>query len=330
VLEPIDGLPLARPLPGQFVAVRLMPAPEAPALIRSYSLSGELGAERYRVSVKREPHGAAGAYIDEKLQVGDVIEISAARGSFILAPGATPVVLLSAGIGATPVLAMLHALAAEASPRDTWWIHGAHSGREHSFAEEVRTLLKALPRGRSHILYSTPDPADRPGVDFDARGRLNMQVLRGLAVHRDGDFYICGPQSFMNDLTVGLAAWGVVRSRIHTEIFGAGPSVTPGVAAAPRRPPHVPSGPASTGPLVSFARSGLSVRWGSAYNSLLELAEACDVPVRWACRTGVCHRCETALMTGAVNYAPSPIDLPGDGNLLICCSQPQGDIVVDL
>jgi ferredoxin-NADP reductase/MOSC domain-containing protein YiiM len=330
VLEPTDGRPLARPLPGQFVAVRLRPAPEAPALIRSYSLSGELGAERYRVSVKHEPHGAASAYIDEKLQIGDVIEISAARGSFTLAPGATPVVLLSAGIGATPVLAMLHALAAEASPRDTWWIHGAHSGREHSFAEEVRTLLKALPRGRSHILYSTPDPADRPGVDFDARGRLNMQVLQRLAVPHDGDFYICGPQSFMNDLTAGLAAWGVVRSRIHTEIFGAGPSVTPGVAAAPRRPPHVPSGPASTGPLVSFARSGLSVRWGSTYNSVLELAEACDVPVRWSCRTGVCHTCETALVTGTVNYAPAPIDAPGDGNVLICCSKPQGDIVVDL
>ena len=167
-------------------------------------------------------------------------------------------------------------------------------------------------------------------MDFDARGRLNMQVLRALAVPRDGDFYICGPQSFMNDLTAGLADWGVVRSRIHTEIFGAGPSVTPGVAAAPRRPPHVPSGPAGTGPLVSFARSGLSVRWGSAYNSVLELAEACDVPVRWSCRTGVCHRCETALVTGTVNYAPAPIDAPGDGNVLICCSQPQGEIIVDL
>ena len=330
VLEPVDGLPLARPLPGQFVVVRLISAPGAPVLIRSYSLSGELGTKRYRVSIKREPHGVAGAYIDEKLQVGDVIEISAARGSFTLGHGDRPVVLLSAGIGATPVLAMLHALSAEASPRDIWWIHGARSGRERPFVEEVRTLLRALPRGRSHILYSAPNPADRPGVDFNARSRLNMQVLRELAVPRDADFYICGPQSFMNDLTAGLADWGVTPSRIHTEIFGAGPSVTPGIAAAPRRPPHMPLGAASTGPLVSFARSGLSVRWGAAYNSVLELAEACDVPVRWACRTGVCHRCETALMTGAVNYAPAPIDLPGDGNLLICCSQPQGDILVDL
>ena len=302
VLEPTDGQPLALPLAGQFVAVRLRPAPDTPALIRGYSLSGKPSAERYRVSVKREAFGAAGAYIHEKLQVGDLVDTSAARGSFTLRPGDASVVLLSAGIGATPVLAMLHALAAEASPRDVWWIHGARSRREHSFAEEARTLLKALPRGRSHILYSAPDPEDRPSVDFDARGRLNLQVLQELGAPRNGDFYVCGPPSFMNDLTAGLAAWGVARDRIHTEIFGAAPSITPGVAASPQRPPHLPSGQLGGGPEVSFARSGLHVRWGAPFESLLELAEACDVPVRWSCRTGVCHTCETGLVAGTVSY----------------------------
>ena len=211
--------------------------------MRSYSLSGEPSAERYRVSVKREAHGAAGAYIDEKLQVGDVVDTSAARGAFTLLPGDAPVVLLSAGIGATPVLAMLHALAAEASPREVWWIHGARDRREHAFAAETRTLLKALAHGHSHVRYSSPDPEDRPGVDFDAPGRLDMRVLQELGVPRNGDFYICGPTAFMSDLTAGLAAWGIAASRIHTEIFGAGPSNTPGVAASPRRPPHLPAGP---------------------------------------------------------------------------------------
>jgi ferredoxin-NADP reductase/MOSC domain-containing protein YiiM len=330
VLEPTDAQPLARPLPGQFVAVRLRPAPDAPALLRSYSLSGELSTERYRLSVKREAHGAAGTYIDEKVRAGDVIDISAARGSFTLAAGGAPVVLLSAGIGATPVLAMLHALAAETSARDVWWIHGARRRREHPFAEEVRTLLQALPHGRSHIVYTAPDPEDRLGVDFNARGRLTMQVLAELGAPRDADFYICGPQNFMNDLTTGLAAWGVGKNRIHTEIFGAGPSVTPGVAAAPQRPPHAPSGPAGTGPLVSFARSGVHVRWGAPFESLLELAEACDVPVRWSCRTGVCHTCETGLVAGMVGYQPDPVDAPADGNVLICCSRPASDVVVDL
>src|ERR1700736_1815045 len=267
VLEPTDKQPLTAALPGQFVVLRLRPASDAPALMRSYSLSGEPSAERYRVSVKREAHGAVGAYIDEKLQVGDVVDASAARGAFTLRPGDAPVVLLSAGIGATPVLAMLLALAAEASPREVWWIHGARDRREHAFAAETRTLLKALARGHSHVRYSSPDPEDRPGVDFDAPGRLDTRVLQVLGAPRNGDFYICGPTAFMSDLTAGLAAWGIAASRIHTEFFGGGPSNPPGVAAPPRRPPHLQAGPPGAGPLVSFARSGLNVRWGPAFQS---------------------------------------------------------------
>ena len=298
--------------------------------MRSYSLSGEPGATYYRVSVKREAHGAASAYVDDELQVGDIVHASAARGSFTLRPGDTPVVLLSAGIGVTPVLAMLHALAAEASTREIWWLYGTRNGREHPFAEETRGLLEALAHRHSHICYSSPDPEDRPNVDFDAAGRLNMRVLQELNLPRNGDFYICGPSTFMSDLTAGLAALGVAPDRIHTEMFGAGPSITPGIAASPRRPPHLPAGPPGSGPLVSFARTGLNVRWGPTFQSLLELAEACDVPVRWACRTGVCHTCETGLVAGKIGYRPDPVDAPADGNVLICCSQPEGDVVIDL
>jgi ferredoxin-NADP reductase len=330
VLEPTDKQPLTAALPGQFVVLRLRPASDAPALMRTYSLSGEPSDERYRVSVKREAHGAAGIYIDDELQVGDVVDTSAASGSFTLHPGSTPVVLLSAGIGATPVLAILHALAAEASTREIWWLYGARSGREHPFAEETRSLLKVLTHGHSHIRYSSPDLEDQPGVDFDAPGRLNVRVLQELSVPRDGDFYICGPSTFMSDLTAGLTDWGVAPSRIHTEFFGPGPSITPGIAASPRRLPHLPAGPPGSGALVSFARSGLNVRWGPTFHSLLELAEACDVPVRWSCRTGACHTCQTGLVTGTVGYWPDPLDAPADGNVLICCSHPEGDIVIDL
>jgi ferredoxin-NADP reductase/MOSC domain-containing protein YiiM len=329
-LEPTDGRPLATALPGQFVVLRLRPAPNAPALLRSYSLSGELSDARYRVSVKRESHGAAGAYIDSQNRVGDVLDVSAPRGNFTLRSGDGPVILLSAGVGATPVLAMLHALAAGASPREVWWIYGARDGAEHPFAAEARTLLEALPRSRSHIRYSSPRPADKLALDFDAPGRLNVRMLQELGVPRDADFYLCGPPAFMSDLTTDLEAWGVARSRVHTEIFGSGPPMTPGVAAGPHRLPHRPDGPDGAGPLVSFARSNLNVRWDSAFHSLLELAEACDVPVRWSCRTGVCHTCETGLIVGAVGYQPDPVEPPADGNALICCSQPRGDIVIDL
>jgi ferredoxin-NADP reductase len=128
VMESADDKPLIAALAGQFIVLRLKPAPDGPTLLRSYSLSGEPSEDRYRISVKREPYGAAGAYIDTRVQAGDVLEVSAPRGSFTLQEGERPVVLVSAGIGATPVLAMLHALAAEQSPREIWWLHGARNG----------------------------------------------------------------------------------------------------------------------------------------------------------------------------------------------------------
>jgi ferredoxin-NADP reductase/MOSC domain-containing protein YiiM len=329
-LEPTDGLPLTAALPGQFVVLRLGPARGAPALMRSYSLSGQPSDRRYRISVKREPHGVASAYIDEDVRIGDVLEISAPRGGFTLRPGDGPVVLLSAGVGATPVLAMLHALAAESSRREVWWLFGARCGREHPFAQEVRSLVKSLARSHCHVRYSSPCPEDRAGIDFDASGRLNARALQELELSRDADFFICGPSAFMSELTAGLAAMGITPGRIHTEIFGSGPSITPGIASSPRPPPHQPPRPSSAGPLVSFARSGVNVHWGSGHKSLLELAEACDIPTRWACRAGVCHTCETGIVAGTVAYRPEPILPPASGNVLICCSQPRGDVVLDL
>jgi ferredoxin-NADP reductase/MOSC domain-containing protein YiiM len=329
LLEPGDGQPIATALPGQFVVLRLGGA-SGLALMRSYSLSAAPNTKSWRLSIKREAHGAAGSYVDDTLQVGDLVQATAARGAFTLRPGTAPVVLLSAGIGITPVLAMLHALAAESSQRQIWWLYGARNGREHPFAGETRELLKALAHGRSRTCYSAPDPADRLGADYDAPGRLDMRALEKLDLPRDADFYICGPQAFMNDLTAGVVAMGVPRDRIHTELFGAGPSMTPGIAATARPAPHLPAGSPGTGALVSFARSGLNVRWDARFNNLLELAEACDVPVRWSCRTGVCHNCESGLVAGAVGYRPDPLDAPADGNVLICCSRPEGDVVLDL
>lgn len=330
MLEPGDGRPLVAAAPGQFIVLRLTPAPDKAALLRSYSLSGDPSDERWRLGIKREPNGAAGAYVEDVLKVGDVIDASAPRGAFTLAQGEGPVVLVSAGIGLTPVLAMLHALAAGASRREVWWIHGARNGREHAFAAEARALLRSLPQSHSYVCYSAPAPPDRPGVDFDGSGRLSARVLQALGAPRDADFYLCGPTAFMSALTADLMSWGVLPERLHSENFGAGPSLAPGVVAPPARPPHLPERPAGAGPMVSFARSNLALRWDSAFQSLLELAEACDVPARWACRTGVCHNCETGLIAGAVDYFVAPLTPPASGALLICCSRPRADVVLDL
>jgi ferredoxin-NADP reductase len=261
-----------------------------------------------------------------KVRAGDRLEAAAPRGTFILQPGEEPVLLISAGVGATPVLAMLHALAG--TGRDVWWLNGARSRAEEPFAAEARSLLAGLASGHRQICYSRPGADDVEGRDYQTRGRLSASVLAGLGLPRDADAYICGPAAFMADMSAALAGLGI--GRVRTEIFGAAPAQTPGIAPVAARPSHPPTGEPADGPLIEFARSSLKVHWDPGQASLLELAEACDVPVRWSCRTGVCHTCETGLLSGTVSYAPDPVEDPADGSALICCSQPQGDLVLDL
>ena len=330
-MQSADGQPLPTALPGQYVVLRLQPAGSGPPLFRCYSLSGAPSSERYRISVKIEPNGAAGTYLRDHIRVGDALDVSSPRGSFILQSGQGPIVLLSAGIGATPVLAMLHVLAGARSTRHVLWLHAARDGQHQPFTAELRRLMLALPRGRSFVCYSRPDSRDKVGEDFNATGHLSRSVLEEVGVSREADVYLCGPTRFMSDMKEALATLGVAPQRIHVEIFNGSESMTPGVVGAATRAPHLPKDDAQTGPLVTFPRSGIAAHWkASAYQSILELAEACDVPVRWSCRTGVCHSCESGLVSGTVVYGPEPLDKPADGNLLICCSQPICDVVIDL
>ena len=257
------------------------------------------------------------------------MDVSAPRGSFTLRPNQSPVVLLSAGVGATPVMSMLHTLAAERSQREIWWIYGARNSVEHPFAEESRSLLKQLSHGRGYIVYSRPAAIDRVGADFDAPGHIDTALLERIGVSPGSDFYLCGPSSFLQNMRDGLRNWGVLAGNVRTEIFGSLEGVTPGMARVDHTP-HLPQGPPGSGPSVSFARSGITAAWDPKFASLLELAEACDVPARWSCRTGVCHTCMTGLIAGSIVYNPEPLERPAPGNLLVCCSQPNADVILDL
>jgi ferredoxin-NADP reductase/ferredoxin len=336
-----EALPAA--VPGQYLTVRLDAGPDLPGLVRSYSLSGQPGASQYRISVKQKAKGAASALLHSRVRVGDELQAAAPRGTFTLstpdAGGDTgadtaarrPVVLASAGVGATPVLAMLRALADARSEREVWWLHGARDGSQHAFAEESRQLLDRLPRGKARICYSRPRPEDRKDVDYTDAGHLDAALLADLCLSADAEAYVCGPTAFMADVTAALTGRGLAPARIRSETFGAGSAITPGiVGAAPAGPPHAPEGEPGTGPAVTFVRSGLTVAWNPEYGSVLELAEACDVPVRWSCRTGVCHTCVTGLLSGEVAYDPEPVERPAAGSALICCSRPAQDTVLDL
>ncbi|MEU6089322.1 MOSC and FAD-binding oxidoreductase domain-containing protein [Streptomyces sp. NPDC047085] len=326
-LTTTDGTPLPEARPGQYLSIRLAIDHAAPE-VRSYSLSCAPTADTYRISVKREPHGKASGYIHARLHPGDLVDIASPRGTFVLEEHPGPIVLISAGIGATPVLAMLHQLAATRDPRAVWWIHTAHDRAHHAFADETHTLLAQLPGAREYIYYTGETP--RPDEPHSTHGRPTAASLMAMGIPAEANAYLCGPLAFMDDLAGFLRDLGLRPQQIHTEQFTALPAINPGVTATAGIRPHQPPGPTATGPLVTFARSGISTPWSPAHATLLDLAEACDIPTRWSCRTGVCHTCITHLVAGDITYTTPPLELPEPGTVLVCCSKPTTEVVLDL
>ena len=338
-LSAADGGTLPASLPGQYLTLRVPEAGDPPP-VRSYSLSSAPADTTYRISVKLE--GVVSSYLHTKLRQGTNIQAAAPRGEFVLRHGAEPVVLVSAGVGITPVLAMLHQLAADRAKREVWWLHTARDAAQQAFAREAHDLLSGLPSAHEFVFHTAAQSA--ADADYDdgvlaaspspvpvRNGRLTARVLAELGPPTTASVYICGPELFMAEMTKAFADLGFDRGSVHTELFGALAPVNPGMTAAAHVPPHPPHGEPGTGPLVTFARSGLTAPWNAATApTLLEFAEACDVPTRWACRTGVCHTCVTTLLAGEAAYRPDPLELPARGQLLVCCAKPTSDVVLDL
>jgi ferredoxin-NADP reductase/MOSC domain-containing protein YiiM len=325
-LETTDGTPLPSPRPGQYLTVKIPDAGD-PAPLRSYSLSGDPNAGTYRISVKREEHGQVSRWLHTHIRTGSTLDAAAPRGDFCLTDDSSPVVLVSAGVGATPVLAMLHALAACGSQRQICWVHTTHNRESHAFATEVTGLIDALPHAQQHIFYTTESS---PGAGQRTE-RLTAESIAALGLPTGAAVYLCGPNAFMEGMRAALTAVPINPCRIHTESFGALAPINPGVVDAPTaKRPHRPLGMPATGPQVTFSRSGLTVNWSPDYRSLLELAEACDVPTRYSCRSGVCHTCVTGVVAGAATYIQPPLDQPPSGTVLICCAAPVDGLVLDL
>jgi ferredoxin-NADP reductase/MOSC domain-containing protein YiiM len=331
-LMPPDGAPPpTAAAPGQYLSLRLHPQGEAgPAVIRSYSLSRLPGAAGLRISVKRERDGVGSSYLQTRVQIGDMVEAAAPRGEFTLRPGTRPVVLVSAGVGATPVLAMLDALAGDRDLREVWWVHGARNGAEHAFAGEVDGLLAALPHGHRIVSYSRPDPHECPGATFDQTGRISIETFTDAAIPAEADYYLCGPDGFMRSLSAALTARGTAPEHVAMELFGAGTVIAPPGLQGARPAPHPPSGAPGDGPAVTFSRSGLTVTWDDSHGDLLALAEACDVPVSFGCRNGVCHYCESGLLSGEIRYVTEPLERPDGAHVLVCCAAPAAPITLEL
>lgn len=324
-LQPADGGGVATFSPGQFLPLALETGGARP-LRRTYTLSDAPDGRSYRITVKREPEGTASRWLHDRVRTGDVVRAARPAGGFVLDTASRrPVLLLSAGIGVTPMIAMLNHLLGgpegrrRAPHRRIWFVHVARHGGEQPFHDHVRRMAAAHPEHLAvHVRYTAPRPGDVPGRDFEAAGRLDREVLRGLLPLDDYDVYLCGPGGFMAGMLAALESLGVRPDRIRTEAFGpAGP------------PPEAAPQPGVDAAAVSFAASGVSADWTPAAGSLLDLAEAHGVDAPSGCRSGACGSCAVAVTGGSVRYPRAPAAMPQPGFALLCQAVPAtGNLVL--
>ncbi|WP_026872048.1 pyridoxamine 5'-phosphate oxidase family protein [Inquilinus limosus] len=329
ILEPADGGSVVPYRPGQFLPIALdIPGRDQPVR-RTYTLSDAPDGRSYRISVKRETGGLASRWLHDHVRAGDTIRALAPRGDFTLdADSRRPVLLLSAGVGVTPMIAMLNHLIGRNPDRlrhpgrGIWFVHAARDGAEHAFGTHVRALAARAPSLTVHVRYSRPRPQDVEGRDYDDAGHIDTVLLRRLLPLDDYDVYLCGPAGFMQAMREVLSGLGVRSERIRSEAFAAG-------SAEPMDPAALP--PAVAAAEVEFRASGRSAAWDSSKGSLLDLAEAAGIAAPWSCRSGLCGTCAARVAEGAVTYAEPPAGAPQPGEALVCCAVPaSGRVVLDL
>jgi ferredoxin-NADP reductase len=334
--------PSGEPLPafdaGQFLTLRLDLSDQDKPLLRTYTLVGHSEDDRgYHLAVKREmppvgkpslPAGVGSGYLHDQILQGSTIMALSPRGHFVVEPGSRPIVLLSAGIGVTPMLAMFEHLATCPLKRQVLFVHCARSSEAHIFGERVRKLVSESDVLRSHVLYSQPGPNDAVGRDFDATGRLTAETLDGLLPSFNADYYLCGPESFMRDMVQGLMARGVPKDQIRYEFFGSGTSLFEDEVDIDSLPDaHDADGRPI---IVTFARSGLSVPWKEGVFSMLSLAELSGLRPDASCRTGLCANCICRIDGGDIEYVIAPLEMPRRGEVMICCARPTTSVMLDL
>jgi ferredoxin-NADP reductase len=334
-LVPEDGDTLPPFKPGQFLTFRLDVPDQPKPITRTYTISDRPNADYYRLSIKREtppahrpdaPPGLSSSYFHDQVQPDAKLSVKAPRGEFWLDPGDdTPVVLVSAGVGLTPMISMLNAIVTTGSERPVWFIHGTRNAREHAMAEHMRRLAAEHDNVHLHVRYSRPERDDIEGQDHARIGHVTVDVLKELLPPAAYDFYLCGPTPFVRSLYNGLLDWGVAEGRIHYELFGPASVLKAGAEKTPTQVTDDESSPAFD---VVFEQSGVSVAWDPGVDSILELAEAHGLRPDYSCRSGICHTCMCKLIAGEVTYVVEPADLPDPGYILICCSKPLSDVVV--
>lgn len=319
-LKPDDERGVAPHEPGQFLPIRVrIPGWDQPAT-RTYTLSAAMDGAGYRISVKRAGLGGVSDWLHDGLEVGDVIETMSPRGTFVFAADPRrPVVLISAGVGITPMIAMLDSLLVNNKRTrhhaPIWFVHGAANSSEQAFAAYVKAKAEMHSNLKAHIRYSRPLADDALGQTHDSEGRVDVALLKQILPFDDYEFYLCGPAPFMQSLYDGLADLGVRDARVHFESFGP-------ASVARRGAEPAADDSAEESVVVTFAKSGKTARWQPNMGSLMELAERNGVPVMSSCRSGVCGTCSSTILAGAVDYPQPPTHEIDPGESLICMARP--------
>ena len=330
-LAPHDGRPLPGFSPGQYLTFQLNPPDNPQPVIRCYSLSDSpYHPDRYRVSIKRVPPpkkqpdvppGLASNYFHDSLNENDIVDVKAPSGNFYINMDAkTPVVLLSGGVGITPVLSMLNALVEIESQREIWFFLGVRNRKEHVMKEHLESVAKENPNVNLKICYSRPDESDKRDEDYHVEGRVTVDTLKSFLASNNYDFYMCAPPPMIKDLRENLAEWGVPKANVHFEAFGA--------ATVKKIKPDSDKDTA-TKIDIRFAKSGKTLPWDPNLTSLLEFAEKNGIPLDSGCRAGNCGTCLTAITNGEVTYLVDPGSPPEAGSCLTCISIPKSDLTLD-
>ncbi|WP_417666306.1 2Fe-2S iron-sulfur cluster-binding protein [Roseibium sp.] len=314
-LVPADGKPLHRHTAGQFLPIQILDGEET--IRRSYTISKAPDDHSYRLSIKREEDGRASTVLHDSFDVGDTLQAGRPAGAFVLDTGNLPVVMLSAGVGITPMIAMLEAqldsIQDGEKPREVWFLHSARNGREHAFGAWLRELQRRYDWFRCVTTYTAPDDADRIGYSHELETRLNVETLRRMLPFGVYEFYLCGPASFMCGLYRDLQVLGVDAGRIHYEFFGAG-SLEENSSGDLDLPEEV---------LLRFASSGKQVTWRPHNGTLLETAISAGCRPEFSCGGGSCGTCAVRVISGEVQYVSVPVVPIPDGQVLLCSAYPK-------
>ncbi len=324
-LAPKDGAALPAYRPGQFLGFDFAVPGHGGPVARTYTLSDSGPKDGcYRISVKREPEGVASKHLHDEVGVGSEIPVRAPSGDFYLDDGADPLVLLAGGVGVTPLLAMVNHIAENLIDREAHLFHAVLNSHVQAFGPHLKELANNHRNIHLHVAMDQPAEGDASDIE----GRLDVDKLK--AALPDGlipdkaRVYMCGPVPFMKALYQGLRDAGMAQDRIHYEFFGDGELFEVPAAAA-----TASAAGAGGGPSVSFSGSGKDFVWDGSHDTLLELAEANGVTPPFSCRSGFCHTCKVPLVSGEIEYNDPSVIEPEADEVLLCCSSPKGDVVID-